>query len=54
MQWLAKLSIKRPVFASVLMVLLVVLGIVSYGKLGLDYEARLSAAGLSRDAPGTR
>ena len=37
MQWLAKLSIKRPVFASVLMVLLVVLGIVSYGKLGLDY-----------------
>ncbi len=37
MQWLAKLSITRPVFATVLTILLVVLGAISYGKLGLDY-----------------
>ena len=37
MQWLASISIRRPVFASVLMILLVVMGAVSYGKLGLDY-----------------
>jgi hydrophobic/amphiphilic exporter-1 (mainly G- bacteria), HAE1 family len=37
MQWLSKISILRPVFATVLMLVLVVLGGVSYGKLGLDY-----------------
>ena len=37
MQWLAKLAVQRPVFAGVLTILLVVLGVVSYGKLGLDY-----------------
>lgn len=37
MQWLAKLAVQRPVFAGVLTILLVVLGAVSYGKLGLDY-----------------
>lgn len=37
MQWLSKLSIQRPVFATVLMLALVVLGAVSYRSLGLDY-----------------
>ncbi len=37
MQWLSKLSIKRPVFATVLMLALVVIGAVSYRALGLDY-----------------
>ncbi|MBX3198896.1 MAG: efflux RND transporter permease subunit [Labilithrix sp.] len=37
MQWLARISIKRPVFATVIMILLVALGAMSYGKLGLDY-----------------
>ncbi|AKU98051.1 RND multidrug efflux transporter [Labilithrix luteola] len=36
MQWLARVCIQRPVFATVLMLLLVVLGGVAYGKLGLD------------------
>jgi len=36
-QWLSKISIQRPVFATVLMLVMVVLGAVSYGKLGLDY-----------------
>jgi hydrophobe/amphiphile efflux-1 (HAE1) family protein len=37
MHWLARIAIQRPVFATVLMLALVVLGAVSYGKLGLDY-----------------
>ncbi len=37
MQWLSKLSIKRPVFATVLMLALMVIGLVSYRSLGLDY-----------------
>ena len=37
MNWLARISIQRPVFATVLMLALVVLGAFSYGKLGLDY-----------------
>ncbi|MDB5219623.1 MAG: multidrug efflux transporter, partial [Myxococcaceae bacterium] len=37
MNWLARISIQRPVFATVLMLALVVLGMFSYGKLGLDY-----------------
>ena len=37
MQWLSKLSIQRPVFATVLMLALVVIGAVSYRSLGLDY-----------------
>ena len=36
MQWLAELSIKRPVFASVLVLSLVVVGVFSYGNLGVD------------------
>lgn len=36
MQWLARVCIQRPVFATVLMLVLLVLGGVSYGRLGLD------------------
>jgi hydrophobe/amphiphile efflux-1 (HAE1) family protein len=36
MQWLAQISVRRPVFASVLMLLIVVLGAAGYSKLGLD------------------
>jgi HAE1 family hydrophobic/amphiphilic exporter-1 len=36
MQWLAEISIKRPVFASVLILSLVVVGIFSYFNLGVD------------------
>src|SRR3972149_1439831 len=36
MQWLAELSIKRPVFASVLILSLVVVGVFSYFNLGVD------------------
>jgi HAE1 family hydrophobic/amphiphilic exporter-1 len=36
MQWLAQICVRRPVFASVLMLLIVVLGVAGYGKLGLD------------------
>ncbi len=36
MQWLARICVQRPVFASVLMLLIVVIGCVGYTKLGLD------------------
>jgi hydrophobe/amphiphile efflux-1 (HAE1) family protein len=36
MQWLAQLCVRRPVFAGVLMLVLVVLGGVGYTRLGLD------------------
>ncbi len=36
MQWLAEVSIKRPVFASVLILALVVVGVFSYFELGVD------------------
>jgi HAE1 family hydrophobic/amphiphilic exporter-1 len=36
MQWLAALSVKRPVFASVLILSLTVVGIFSFSKLGVD------------------
>ncbi|MFT3767367.1 MAG: efflux RND transporter permease subunit [Minicystis sp.] len=36
MQWLAQICVRRPVFATVLMLLIVVLGIAGYTKLGLD------------------
>src|SRR5512133_422259 len=37
MQWLARLSVKRSVFATVLMLVILVLGTVSYKSLGLDF-----------------
>ena len=36
MQWLSAISIRRPVFASVLILALVVVGAVSYKRLGVD------------------
>jgi HAE1 family hydrophobic/amphiphilic exporter-1 len=36
MQWLAELSVRRPVFASVLVLSLVVVGVFSYFNLGVD------------------
>jgi hydrophobic/amphiphilic exporter-1 (mainly G- bacteria), HAE1 family len=36
MQWLARISVVRPVFATVMMLVLLVLGLFSYGSLGVD------------------
>jgi HAE1 family hydrophobic/amphiphilic exporter-1 len=36
MQWLAEISVKRPVFASVLILSLMVVGVFSYFRLGVD------------------
>jgi HAE1 family hydrophobic/amphiphilic exporter-1 len=36
MQWLAAISVKRPVFASVLILTLTVIGAFAFGRLGLD------------------
>lgn len=36
MQWLANLCVRRPVFASVLILFICVLGVAGYAKLGLD------------------
>ncbi len=36
MQWLAEVCVRRPVFASVIILVLTVVGAFSYGKLGLD------------------
>ena len=36
MQWLALVCVRRPVFAWVLMIVIVVLGVVGYTRLGVD------------------
>src|SRR4051812_34379649 len=36
MQWLASISVRRPVFATVMILFIVVVGIVGYGKLSVD------------------
>ncbi len=36
MQWLSLISVRRPVFATVLILVLVVVGAVGYGRLGVD------------------
>src|SRR5438445_132871 len=36
MQWLAQICIRRPVFATVLMLLVLVVGVAGYTRLGLD------------------
>src|SRR5499427_10131965 len=36
MQWLAKISVKRPVFATVLILLICVIGVTGYFQLGVD------------------
>lgn len=43
MQWLAALCVRRPVFATVLVLILSVVGIVAYGKLGLDFFPKIEA-----------
>ncbi len=36
MQWLASISVKRPVFATVMILTILVVGVVGYGKLNVD------------------
>src|SRR3954470_9593499 len=36
MQWLAQVCVRRPVFATVLMLIIVVVGMAGYTRLGLD------------------
>ena len=36
MQWLAAISVKRPVFATVIVLLLTVVGVFAYVQLGID------------------
>ena len=36
MQWLARICVQRPVFASVLILVILVIGVVGYGRLGVD------------------
>src|SRR5512135_469061 len=36
MQWLANVSVRRPVFASVLVLVILVLGLAGYSQLGVD------------------
>ena len=36
MQWLANICIRRPVFASVLMLVIIVFGALGYSRLGVD------------------
>jgi HAE1 family hydrophobic/amphiphilic exporter-1 len=36
MQWLASISVRRPIFATVLILVIVVVGLVGYGKLNVD------------------
>jgi hydrophobe/amphiphile efflux-1 (HAE1) family protein len=43
MQWLARICIKRPVFAAVLMLLIVVVGLAGYSQLGLDQFPNIDA-----------
>jgi HAE1 family hydrophobic/amphiphilic exporter-1 len=42
MQWLANLSVRRSVFASVLMLVIVVVGIAGYSRLGVDAFPKIS------------
>ena len=43
MQWLARICVKRPVFAAVLMLLIVVVGLAGYSQLGLDQFPNIDA-----------
>src|ERR1700750_2577063 len=36
MQWLARLCVRRPVFGAVLMLVIIVVGLAGYSRLGLD------------------
>src|SRR5947208_5526458 len=41
MQWLARLCVRRPVFAAVLMLTIAVIGMAGYSKLGLDWFPKI-------------
>ena len=43
MQWLANISVRRPVFATVLMLGICVLGLAGYGQLGVDRFPKIDA-----------
>jgi hydrophobic/amphiphilic exporter-1 (mainly G- bacteria), HAE1 family len=43
MQWLARICVKRPVFAAVLMLIIVVVGLAGYTQLGLDQFPNIDA-----------
>jgi len=43
MQWLARICVKRPVFAAVLMLAIVVIGLAGYSQLGLDQMPNIDA-----------
>jgi HAE1 family hydrophobic/amphiphilic exporter-1 len=43
MQWLARICVKRPVFAAVLMLIIVVVGLAGYFQLGLDQFPSIDA-----------
>ena len=43
MQWLAEICVKRPVFATVIILLFVVVGIVGYNKLSVDRFPKVDA-----------
>jgi hydrophobe/amphiphile efflux-1 (HAE1) family protein len=43
MQWLARICLKRPVFAAVLMLIIVVVGLAGYSQLGLDQFPNIDA-----------
>jgi hydrophobic/amphiphilic exporter-1 (mainly G- bacteria), HAE1 family len=43
MQWLAKICVQRPVFAAVLMLTIVVVGLAGYSQLGLDQFPNIDA-----------
>ena len=43
MQWLARICVKRPVFAAVLMLIIVVVGLAGYSQLGLDQFPNIDA-----------
>jgi hydrophobe/amphiphile efflux-1 (HAE1) family protein len=54
MQWLARISVKRPVFASVLILVVLVVGVTGYFSLGIDRFPRVEfpVAVVSTRVPG--
>ncbi|HET7499355.1 MAG TPA: efflux RND transporter permease subunit, partial [Kofleriaceae bacterium] len=51
MQWLANISVRRPVFACVIIVVLVVVGAVGYTKLGVDKFPKVDFPGITIITP---
>src|SRR5215208_3141001 len=52
MQWLAELCVHRPVFASVLILSLVVVGIFAFGQLGIDGLPQVDFVTVTTRLPG--